>query len=141
MNYRTELPPAASELVQGDAGWVYLDVRTPEEFAAGHPPGAYNVPVLTRGAAGVEPNQEFVATVSKHFSSDAKLVVGCAAGGRSMRACDLLAEQGFTELVNMHGGFSGAQDQLGNVVQQGWAALGFPVETEVQPGRDWDALR
>ena len=27
------------------SGFTYVDVRTPEEFEAGHPPGAVNVPV------------------------------------------------------------------------------------------------
>lgn len=26
-------------------GWTYVDVRTVEEFEAGHPPGAVNVPI------------------------------------------------------------------------------------------------
>jgi len=38
--------------LQKDGGYVYLDVRTPEEFEAGHAPAAVNVPVLIRTAAG-----------------------------------------------------------------------------------------
>ena len=38
------------------AGVAYLDVRTPEEFAAGHPPAAVSVPVsfkVGRGHTGM----------------------------------------------------------------------------------------
>lgn len=33
-------------------GRPYVDVRTPEEFRAGHPPGAANVPYMLRTARG-----------------------------------------------------------------------------------------
>lgn len=33
---------------------AYVDVRTPEEFAAGHVPGAVNVPVAVVGPSGGE---------------------------------------------------------------------------------------
>lgn len=33
-------------------GYEYLDVRTVEEFQAGHAPGAVNIPVMVRGPGG-----------------------------------------------------------------------------------------
>jgi 3-mercaptopyruvate sulfurtransferase SseA len=33
------------------SGYAYLDVRTPQEFAAGHVPRALNVPWVSRDAA------------------------------------------------------------------------------------------
>src|SRR5262249_44079008 len=33
-------------------GWTYVDVRSPEEFAQGHPEGSVNVPIFMMGAGG-----------------------------------------------------------------------------------------
>ena len=109
-----------------DDGWVYLDVRTPGEFSAGHPTGSTNVPFALTGPGGMMPNPAFLQVVSKLYPTDTKLVVGCAAGGRSARACQMLAQAGYTDLVNVAGGFSGARDAMGNVAVQGWASLGLP---------------
>jgi len=141
MSYRTVHPPAAKELLEEDGDWIFVDVRSVEEFAAGHVPGAYNIPIAHAvPGVGMQPNPDFVATVKKHFGADAKLVLGCAMGGRSARACDALAREGFTELVNMHGGFSGARDAAGAVSEPGWEARGFPTATEAVEGRDYHAL-
>ena len=43
-NFKRLSPSEAKQLV--DEGWVYLDVRTEAEYAAGHPVGARNVPVM-----------------------------------------------------------------------------------------------
>ena len=67
-------------------GWVYVDVRTEAEFAGGHPKGALNVPLNS---------PDFLAVMQKLFKPDAKLIVGCQMGGRSARACMLLASHGF----------------------------------------------
>ena len=133
MSYRNTNPAGAKELLDG-GDWTYLDVRSPEEYAGGHVPGAFNVPVAFAGPGGMQLNESFVAVVVKHFAKDRQLVVGCAAGGRSMHACELLAAEGFTALANMHGGFSGANDEAG------WQSCGHPVETECPPERCWDTL-
>ena len=137
MSYRTLMPPEAKALI--DEGWAYLDVRTPEEYGAGHVPGAYNVPVFLRGPRGMSENPDFVRVVRAHFAPGAKLVVGCAMGGRSAQACDALAAQGYEALVNMHCGFSGARDPSGRV-QPGWQGLGYAVETAAPSGRSYAEL-
>ena len=136
MSYRTIDPTTARELLGSDEGWRYLDVRSEGEFAAGHPEGAYNVPVFFAGPAGMQPNAEFVEVVRRNFEPNAKLVVGCAAGGRSARACDALADAGFTQLANMHGGFSGGPEG-----ELGWQALGFPCGSHASAERSYDGLR
>ncbi|KAJ1403891.1 Rhodanese-like domain [Sesbania bispinosa] len=61
------------------AGHKYLDVRTPEEFNAGHAPGAINIPYMFRVGSGMTKNSNFVKE-------------GCQLGKRSMMAAsDLLA--------------------------------------------------
>ncbi len=138
MGFRTVVPPEARPLI--DADHVYLDVRTTDEFDAGHPAGAYNVPFATFGDAGMQANPDFVAVVRAHFPADAKLVVGCAAGGRSLAACEALAAAGFSALVNMHCGFGGARTPSGEV-EPGWAALGYPVEETAPAERCYAHLR
>src|SRR5438094_6995851 len=111
-------PPEAYEMLTAHPAAVYLDVRTEAEFEAGHPAGARNVPVVffDPGARQPLPNPEFVATVKRHLASTTPLVVGCQAGGRSQHACELLVQAGYTDVVNVHGGFGGARDQTGRVV-------------------------
>jgi len=140
MSYETTNPAGVQPLLQD--GWIYVDIRTVEEFGPGHVPGAYNIPFLERSPMGqMVPNGEFLAAMQKHFPADAKLVIGCAAGGRSRHACDELAQAGFQSLVNMHGGFSGAFDMNGFCTEQGWQECGYECETDCQDGRDWDSLK
>ena len=128
MSYQTTNPNGAKELLDAADGYLYVDVRTIEEFIEGHVPGAYNVPIAFRAPAGMQPNEAFLEVMRRHFPTDTKLVLGCKMGGRSMHACELLAQEGFTNLVNMHGGFHGAIDASGAVSEPGWAACGFSQE-------------
>ena len=57
-NIKRVSPAEAKKLV--DEGWLYLDVRTEPEYAAGHPTGAQNVPVMKAGPRGMAPNAEFI---------------------------------------------------------------------------------
>jgi len=122
-------PREAHATLQQNPGAVYLDVRTEGEFEAGHPAGARNVPVMILDPATRRPapNPDFVAAVERTVPKGTTLLVGCQAGGRSQRACELLAAAGFTDLANVQGGFGGGQDARGNAVA-GWADGGLPVE-------------
>jgi rhodanese-related sulfurtransferase len=124
-------PPEAHETLQTDRGAVYLDVRTAEEFHAGHPAGARNVPLVLFDPATRQPrpNPDFVAAVDRIVPRTAKLLVGCQSGGRSEHACQLLAAAGFTDVTNVCGGFGGARDRTGRVTVPGWRDAGLPVET------------
>ena len=135
MSYETIDPAEAQRRMEAE-GWQYLDVRTVEEFAAGHPSGAFNVPLAMHDPmGGMNANPEFLDVVSKSFEKDTKLVVGCKMGGRSMNACEFLSQYGFTALANMHGGYSGAPDM------EGWESRGLPVDAQPKEGRDYDSLR
>ncbi len=74
MSYQNEKPAAVDALIQD--GWTFVDVRTVEEFEAGHVPGAYNIPIAFRMAFGMQPNEDFVDAIQKHFQPDHKLVFG-----------------------------------------------------------------
>jgi rhodanese-related sulfurtransferase len=141
MPYKTVKPADAKALLDGDEGWTYVDVRTVEEFEAGHPVGAYNVPFAVRDKSGMmTPNPRFVPLMKRHFARETLLVLGCAAGGRSRHACEQLLTEGFKNLINMHGGFSGARDEMGRVCEPGWQACGYPVETACEEERTWRHL-
>jgi rhodanese-related sulfurtransferase len=132
-------PPEASRLM--GEGYVYLDVRSTSEFARGHAQGAVNAPLLeTDPAGGLAPNPDFLAVCMANFAKDMRLVVGCASGGRSQKACELLEANGYTTLANVRGGFSGARDRTGRVLARGWAELGLPVSMEVGEGVSYESL-
>ncbi len=83
----------AAQLMQQETDFVLLDVRTPEEYAGGHIPGAINVPNETIGSDPIDalPNKE------------QKILVYCRSGNRSKMAAAKLAEQGYTNIVEIGG--------------------------------------
>jgi molybdopterin/thiamine biosynthesis adenylyltransferase/rhodanese-related sulfurtransferase len=78
---------------------LLIDVREPDEFAAGHLPGARNVPLaqLQQRAAEIAPGAE--------------VVFMCRSGARSLRACALAARLGVAPVLQLEGGL------------QAWTAL------------------
>ena len=134
-------PPLAYESLKSAPGAIYLDVRTEGEFAQGHPAGALNVPVVfIKGPGQMEPNPNFAEVVQKVISKDTPLIVGCMAGGRSQRACEILEDAGYTNLTNVQGGYGGARDASGNVLTPGWRDAGLPVSYDLGDGA-YQALR
>ncbi len=76
MTFETLNSPATLERMKAE-DWVYVDVRTVEEFDQGHVPGAYNVPFgFSDPAAGMVPNPDFVQVIKQHFTFDSHLVLG-----------------------------------------------------------------
>jgi rhodanese-related sulfurtransferase len=134
-------PKQAFEFLQGNPDAIYLDVRTEGEFAAGHPTGSINIPVVFIRAPGkMEVNPEFLAVAKQVLSPEKKLVVGCMAGGRSQRACEMLEQAGFGDLINVRGGFGGARDTSGQIIVPGWRDAGLPVASEIGEN-SYQALR
>jgi len=82
-------------------GVLLVDVREPDEWAAGHAPGAYHQPLGKLDPAKVP-------------AADAIYVV-CQSGGRSARAARVLVDAGI-DAHNVTGGMSA------------WNAAGLPVE-------------
>jgi len=78
----------ARQLVQ--AGARLVDVRTPGEFAAGHIPGALNIPV-----------QQLDARMSELQPKDAAVVVYCRSGQRSGNAARMLKGAGFVAVHDL----------------------------------------
>src|SRR6516162_858521 len=119
-------PPQAYEILQGNPAAIYVDVRTEEEFAQGHPTAAINIPVVfLKPGVAPQPNYSFLVVAQKILPQDKKLVVGCMAGGRSQRACEILEQAGYSDLTNVRGGFGGARDPAGTIIVVGWRDAGL----------------
>jgi phage shock protein E len=69
---------------------LIVDVRTPEEYAQAHVPGAKNIPV-----------HELQARLGELGAKDAPIVVYCRSGARSAAAASLLARAGFARVTDI----------------------------------------
>ncbi len=134
----------ARKVMEASGEVVYVDVRTPQEFEEGHPPGAINIPVVFPNPelGQMEPNPEFMRVVEAHVGKDTPVVVGCKMGGRSQMAADLMNGAGYVDISNMQGGFGGARDRMsGEITAPGWIQMEFPVETEVNAQNGYEELK
>ena len=125
-------PEEARVLLDSEQGYTYLDVRTEEEFAAGHVPAAVNIPVVEKNpmGPGLVPNPDFSSQVEQQFDKDRKIITLCLRGVRSMHAATMMMGLGYTEVVDMQGGYDAEMDARGNVVVEGWARRNFPTTTD-----------
>ena len=71
---------------------VLVDVREADEWAAGHAPGAVHIPL-----------GELPSRLGELPETDDVVAVVCRSGGRSARAVQWLAHQGY-DVVNVEGG-------------------------------------
>lgn len=74
MSYQILDPTGLRDTLARETPPIVIDVRTPEEFDAGHIEGSYNVPILFHGRVGALWNEEFLAVMERHFAKDAALV-------------------------------------------------------------------
>ena len=102
-SYRQITADEAAQLMQEETGFVLLDVRTQEEYASGHIPGAICIPNETIGS------EEIPELPDK----DQLILVYCRSGNRSKQASQKLAEQGYTKVVE----FGGINGWTGEIVQ------------------------
>ncbi len=122
-------PQEAKRRLDSPDGWIYLDVRTRPEFRDGHPPGAWNIPVVvaSNDGPGRVANDDFLAVVEANLDKSARVIVGCRSGGRSARAQKLMLKAGYSTVSNMLGGWLAGTDSTGQPVT-GWSGLGYPIE-------------
>lgn len=139
MPIRRVSPEEAKELMDKE-GYVYVDVRSVPEYEQGHPAGAYNVPVAQPGPGGMVPNPDFLRVMESNFAKDAKLVLGCMSGNRSMRAAGILEQAGYTNLVDQRAGWGGVRDAFGRVIEPGWSSKGLPVASGPDVERGYQVL-
>jgi len=104
---------AKEQLDRGEVDLI-LDVRESSEWDKGHIPGAMLAPrgLLEWYADPTSPYAKPELTTNR----DARIVVHCAAGARSLLAAETLKKMGYSNAVSMVGGFND------------WAKQGLPVE-------------
>lgn len=86
-----------------------LDVRTPEEFEAGHIQGAVMIDYRT------DPDG-FFAKAEAQLQKDKPVALYCRSGKRSHSAAEILVKNGFKQVVELEGGILA------------WQAADYPVE-------------
>jgi len=90
---------------QADPEQVWIDVRRPDEWAEGTIPGVQRI-VL-------DDLPDYLDDLDKSKT----YVLVCRSGGRSGRACQLMADEGFAKLINFDGGMLA------------WYEAGYALET------------
>ena len=96
-------PEDVVALVEADA--LLLDVREPDEWEAGHAPGAVHVPM-----------REIPGRVDE-LPTDRRIVAICRSGARSRAVAEVLVGAGY-DVVNAEGGM------------RAWEAADLPIETD-----------
>lgn len=93
-----------SRYVDGKEEHVLVDVRTPEEFASGHIPGALNIPLQELGQK------------TDRLAKDKALILYCRSGSRSAHAAGMLGRLGYTNVQDLGGIYH-------------WTSAGYPIKT------------
>ena len=91
--YEQITPDEAKTLMDSEEGYIILDVRTPEEFAAGHIAGAILIPDYEIGEKA-----ESILTDKEQL-----ILVYCRSGRRSKNAANELATLGYTNIKEFGG--------------------------------------
>lgn len=98
--------PAAAETIADTPSVIVLDVRTPEEFAAGHIEGAVNIdfysPTFRDQLSVLDPGADYV--------------LYCRSGNRSAQTVPILEDLGFGSVEEIDGGILA------------WQAAGLPLQ-------------
>jgi len=126
-----------------EKGAVYLDVRTEEEFAQGHPDGALNVPVGHPNPATrvLEANPRFLDVARAVLPREVPVIIGCRTGPRAETAAQILAADGYRDVRWVYGGYVGMTDPFGNKLAPGWLESGLPVSRDQGEGFGYESLR
>ena len=100
--YRQISMDEAVAMMAEEQGYIILDVRRPDEYAAGHIPNAINVPNESVGTAEIPELPD----------KNQLIMVYCRSGRRSKEASEKLVKLGYTNIVE----FGGILDWKGEIV-------------------------
>ena len=100
--YRQITMDEAVDMMAQETGYIILDVRRPDEYAAGHIPNAINVPNESIGTSDIPELPD----------KDQLIMVYCRSGRRSKEASEKLVKLGYTNIVE----FGGIMDWNGETV-------------------------
>ncbi|MGW0435308.1 rhodanese-like domain-containing protein [Micromonospora sp. NPDC003197] len=87
-------------------GAYLIDVREPDEWSAGHAPGAHHLPMME------------IPSRMAEVPNDGEVVVVCRSGGRSSQVVGYLMNNGWDNVRNLTGGM------------RAWAAANQPMVSE-----------
>lgn len=104
ITFETVSPQDFARIIKSPEVYL-LDVRTADEYNAGHIAGAANIDVLS---------PDFIENAIKTLPDDKTIAVYCGTGKRSAMASEQLAEEGY-KIENLDGGL------------QAWEAAGLPL--------------
>ena len=104
MTYWQVTPQEALDMMAREQGYIILDVRTQEEYDAGHIPGAIVIPNETIGTEEID----------RLPDKNQLILVYCRSGSRSKQAADKLVRLGYTNVVE----FGGIFDWPGEIVTE-----------------------
>ena len=99
--YRKITMSDAVEMMESESNYIILDVRRPDEFAAGHIPNAVNIPNESIGADEIDELPD----------KDRLILVYCRSGNRSKQASEKLVRLGYGNIVE----FGGILDWKGEI--------------------------
>lgn len=102
----TELHPKEFKIKMQERPGLLIDVRTPEEFSAGHLKGAININFY---------DEKFIAKINS-LTKEEPIYVYCASGGRSAKAQEIINDLGIKDVTNLLGGY------------KAWSAKGLEIE-------------
>ncbi len=103
-SYRQVSMEEAISMLAEEDGYIILDVRRADEFAAGHIPGAINIANESIGTDDIPELSD----------KDQLILVYCRSGNRSKQASQKLADLGYTNIVE----FGGIIDWPGEIVTE-----------------------
>lgn len=103
-----EQTPSSGQSSETSATPLIIDVRTPEEFAAGHLDGAVNIDATAA---------DFSEQIAK-LDPKGAYTLYCRSGNRAARAAELMTAAGFTEVRNAGG------------LEEAAKSLGLPIVTD-----------
>lgn len=104
LGYRQITMEEAAKRMEQEPAAIILDVRRPDEYQAGHIPGAINIPNETIGSEALPQLPD----------KDQTILVYCRSGNRSKQASEKLAALGYTQVLE----FGGILDWPGQVVTE-----------------------
>lgn len=77
-------------------GDVLIDIRTPQEFSAGHLENAVNIDFF---------DEYFLQNFENQVDKEKVCYIYCKSGGRAAKAMQLLENYGFTKIIHLEGGY------------------------------------
>lgn len=101
-----QVSPAEATLLINRENAIVIDVREADEFAGGHLPESRHLPLSALA--------ERIGELDKY--KDKAVIVCCATGMRSGKACKEFAKQGFSNLNSLAGGVDA------------WVGAGYPIK-------------